>query len=324
MEEWTNLRPNLAGVSAWTLNGCLKKYDGFKQQLIEEQEEARRQRELLLAPPPRVVTHPGTDVPVYRLEELGRYPKLPASVKQLVATRQAALLAAASSPLRYTELWAEQWLATTGERVAGWALQQRLHKLQAAPGLRSKLRRFVETRQVAPGAAEELPDGADPATLEREAPAIVARHSMFPRVPDPVSDLLIRRKHEEVEELLYDEENFVEVLGAGRLGLPTVLSVPDILEEDGIHFKSKMSYIDLEELNVDEVIQTKVEDSCQKSKGYQRFNNINNFGSYLELNRLADSRSFEMRDTFGQRMASHRLCHSIVSDCLQEALGASN
>ena len=54
MEEWTNLRPNLAGVSAWTLNGCLKKYDGFKQQLIEEQEEARRQRELLLAPPPCV------------------------------------------------------------------------------------------------------------------------------------------------------------------------------------------------------------------------------------------------------------------------------
>ena len=37
MEEWTNLRPNLAGVSAWTLNGCLKKYDGFKQQLIKEQ-----------------------------------------------------------------------------------------------------------------------------------------------------------------------------------------------------------------------------------------------------------------------------------------------
>ena len=60
----------------------------------------RRQREqllLLLAPPPRVVTHPGTDVPVYWLEELSHYPKLPA------------LLFAASSPLRYTELWAKQW-----------------------------------------------------------------------------------------------------------------------------------------------------------------------------------------------------------------------
>ena len=51
---WTNLRPNLAGVSAWTLDGCLMKYDRFKQQLIGEQEEVRRQRELLLAPPPCV------------------------------------------------------------------------------------------------------------------------------------------------------------------------------------------------------------------------------------------------------------------------------
>ena len=41
---WTNLRPNLAGVSAWTLDGCLMKYDRFKQQLIGEQEEVRRQR----------------------------------------------------------------------------------------------------------------------------------------------------------------------------------------------------------------------------------------------------------------------------------------
>ena len=41
---WTNLRPNLAGVSAWTLDGCLMKYDRFKQQLIGEQEEVRTQR----------------------------------------------------------------------------------------------------------------------------------------------------------------------------------------------------------------------------------------------------------------------------------------
>ena len=50
------MRPNLAGVSAWTLDGCLMKYDRLKQQLIGEQEEVRRQRELLLAPPPCVNT----------------------------------------------------------------------------------------------------------------------------------------------------------------------------------------------------------------------------------------------------------------------------
>ena len=43
VEVWTNLRPNLAGVSAWTLDGCLMKYDRFKQQLIGEQEEVRDQ-----------------------------------------------------------------------------------------------------------------------------------------------------------------------------------------------------------------------------------------------------------------------------------------
>ena len=59
---WTNLRPNLAGVSAWTLDGCLMKYDRFKQQLIGEQEEVRTQRR-------------ATDVLVCWLQHIGLYPR---------------------------------------------------------------------------------------------------------------------------------------------------------------------------------------------------------------------------------------------------------
>ena len=67
VEVWTNLRPNLAGVSAWTLDGCLMKYDRFKQQLIGEQEEVQRQREVL----------PGAaaDVLVCWLQHIGLYPR---------------------------------------------------------------------------------------------------------------------------------------------------------------------------------------------------------------------------------------------------------
>ena len=52
--------------------------------LLDTNLTLRRQREqllLLLAPPPRVVTHPGTDVPVYWLRGWGvqQYNQLPVS-----------------------------------------------------------------------------------------------------------------------------------------------------------------------------------------------------------------------------------------------------
>ena len=144
---------------------------------------------------------------------------------------------------------------------------------------------------------------------------------MFPRVPDPVSDMLIRRKHEELDILAYDEENIVEVLGEGRLGLPVMISINDILEEEGLVFKPKMSYMEHEDINQDEVIRTKVRDSCEP-RGYQHFNNVNNFTSYLELSRLPEQEREDV-PTFGQKMASSWLCQSVISDCLSLALSKS-
>ena len=73
VEELTLLRPNMAA--------------GHKPHIAETARASAAAGAAAL-----VVTH----VPVYWLEELSRYPKLPA------------LLFAASSPLRNTELWAKQ------------------------------------------------------------------------------------------------------------------------------------------------------------------------------------------------------------------------
>ena len=315
MEEWSQLRPNMSGISAWTLNSYLKKFDGVKRTLIEDQEEARRLRELRAAPPVRMNCHPNTDIPIYKLSQLETYPKLPANVKQLIGSRQRALTSQPASSLRYLHLWAEQWLQETGERTEGWMLQQRLHKLQSSLSVRNKLRKFAEILE---GEAAERNADIDPLSFEYEDPVVAPRDSMFPRVPDPISDMLIRRKHEEVDILAYDEENLVEVLGDGRLGLPVMISINDIIEEDGLVFKSKMSYMDQEGLSQEEVIAAKLEDSCEP-KGYQHFNNVNNFTSYLELSRLPEQEQEDV-PTFGQKMASFWLCQSVVSDCLNKAL----
>ena len=119
MEEWSQLRPNMSGISAWTLNSYLKKFDGIKKQLIEEQEEARRRRELRAAPPVRVSCHRNTDIPIYKLPQLESYSKLPANIKQLIGSRQRALTSQLDSKTRYLNLWAEQWLLETGESVEG-------------------------------------------------------------------------------------------------------------------------------------------------------------------------------------------------------------
>ena len=315
MEEWSQLRPNMSGISAWTLNSYLKKFDGVKRTLIEEQQEARRLRELRAAPPVRMLCHPNTDIPIYKLDQLETYPKLSANVRQLIGSRQRALTSQSASSIRYLHLWAEQWLQETGERTEGWVLQQRLYKLTSSVSVRNKLRRFAEKLE---GEAAETKVEIDPLSFEYEDPVVAPRDSMIPRVPDPISDMVIRRKHTEVDTLTYDEENLVEVIGEGRLGLPVMITINDIIEEDGLVFRSKLSYMDQEDLSQDEVIATKLQDSCEP-RGYQQFYNINNFTSFLELSRLP-GREREDLPTFGQKMASFWLCQSVVSDCLNMAL----
>ena len=308
----------MSGISAYTLNSYLKKFDGVKRTLIEDQEEARRLRELRAAPPVRISCHPNTDIPIYKLSQLETFPKLPENVKQLIGSRQRALTSHPASSLRYLHLWSEQWLQETGEKTEGWVLQRRLHKLQSSSSVRNKLRRFVEILE---GEEAERKVDIDPLSFEFEDPVVAPRDSMFPRVPDPISDMLIRRKHEEVDILAYDEENIVEVLGEGRLGLPVMISINDILEEEGLVFKPKMSYMEHEDLSQEEVIRTKVQDSCEP-RGYQHFNNVNNFTSYLELSRLPEQEREDV-PTFGQKMASSWLCQSVISDCLNLALSKS-
>ena len=305
MEEWSQLRPNQSGVSAWTLNSHLKKFEAIKKQLVEEQEEEKKLRELRLAPPKRIRCHPNTDIPVFDLAALNDYPKLPANVKKLVSTRQRAL-AQAPSPqtagLSYLVTWAEIWLEETGQRVEGWRLRQQLHKLQGKHNVRNKLRRFMDIRTVLPGSAEEKME-VDLDSFEFQTPEVTGRDSTFPHVADQISDILIRKKSHHFDD--YEDEFLIEIIGEGRLDLPVIIDRRDILEEPGIKFRPKLKFLQTEE--------TEPALECQS-----KFYNFNNFENHLQLHRVGGKP--EKIQSFGQRMASHRHCSNLVLTCLSAAL----
>ena len=313
MEEWSQLRPNQSGLSAWTLNSHLKKFETIKKQLVDQQEEEKRLRELRLAPPKKISCHPNTDVPIYNLEALNEYHKLPSNVKQLISTRQRAMTA--SSSLSYLVSWAEQWRLQTGQTVQGWRLRQQLHKLQSKSSIRNKLKRFMDIRTVLPGSnLENLEVDLD--SFEYQSPEFASRESTFPFAADQVSDILIRRRSEQYND--YEEESLIEIVGEGRLDLPVIIDRREVLEEPGIHFRPKHKFMETdEEESKHSVMRDKVY-SCPKVDCRSQFYNFNNFKNHLELHRVPGPEDHVA--SFGQRMTVHRQCYSLVLSCLESAL----
>ena len=318
VEEWSKMKPNQSGISAWTLNNHLKKFDALKKQLVDEQEEERRQEELRRAPPVRVLCHPNTDIPIYNLEELLQHPKLPANVKMLIDTRQRSLSRPERSKLRYLEQWSQVWSSETGEKIPGWRLQQRLTQLLTKPSIRNKLRRFVQ--KFSPEPDQLISD--QETVVETSAPAVGGRVEMFPRVNNTVTDTLIRRKHEYLDMLDYDEENLVELLGSGKLGLPVVLGVDDIIEEEGLRLRPKISYIHPPHSSPDtqpppDDDQEKIYTCTTPHNTQLHFTNYNNYQYYLQLHKIPASQEKPCQ-TFGAMLASQRICGSIVSEIVSQ------
>ena len=64
VEEWGQLKPTQAGMSAYSLHSYLKRFDTPKAELVGAQEEVRRRKEALRAPPPiQYQTLPQSDIP---------------------------------------------------------------------------------------------------------------------------------------------------------------------------------------------------------------------------------------------------------------------
>ena len=318
MEEWSQLRPNQSGVSAWTLNSHLKKFEAIKKQLVEEQEEEKRLRELRLAPPKRIRCHPNTDIPVFDLAALNVYPKLPANVKKLISSRQKALsLSAQSGGLSYLVTWAELWLEETGQKVEGWRLRQQLHKLQAKHNVRNKLRRFMDITTVLADSSEEKTE-LDMDSFEFQTPEVTSRDSTFPQAADQISDILIRRKSQHFDD--YEDEFLIEIIGEGRLDLPVIIDRRDILEEAGIQFRPKLKFMESEEEEGEgsQLVRRSNVYICPVVDCQSKFYNFNNFDNHLQLHRIGGKP--EKMESFGQRMASHRHCLNLVLTCLSSAL----
>ena len=310
LEEWGRLRPNQAGISAWTLNSHLKKFDNLKRQLVEDQEEERRIKEA------RAVYHHNTDIPVYDLGQLSAMVKLPASVRMLVSTRQRALQRGdTDKQFSYLELWAKQWELETGDLVKGKELQNRLHQLQARPSVRHRLKQVMvtQTTEVIMSEKEEEQEIIDLDSFEFEVPAVGFRNTVFPRVDEQALDILVRRK---VKDDDY-KENWLETLGHSRLGLLMVADLKEIVDEDGIKFKSKLSYLNPEDDML--IIQgDPTQDclySCPQPLCTSQFQNYNNFLFHLSVHKNTAGLG-EQKQTFGQKMESYRICTDLVMECL--------
>ena len=323
VEEWARLRPNQAGISAWTLNSHLKKFDNLKRQLTEDQEEERRIKEARAAPPAKVVYHQNTDIPQYNLAQLSAAMKLPASVRILIATRQRAMQRMdRDMNMNYLELWAKQWELETGDQVEGRELQNRLHQLQARPSVRYRLKQVVVMQNEVKSENVEEQRDFDPDSFEFEAPTIGFRNTVFPRVDEHALDILVRRKmkddgapHDDKE----DKETWLETLGHSRLGLPIVRNLKEIVDEEGIKCKPKVSYLDADEGELT-VQGDPVEDSihtCPHPSCSSQFQNYNNFLFHLSVHKNTAG-LFEQKQTFGQKMESYRICTDLVMECFDQ------
>jgi len=322
VEEWGRLRPNQSGISAWTLNSHLKKFDNLKRQLMDDQLEDRRIREAKAAPPATVQFHHNTNIPLYNLTQLSSCSKLPTTIRQLVATRQRAKLRQdTDQQLNYLELWANQWEMEFGEKVEGMELQNRLHQMQARPSVRYRLKQFMVTQtenmEIEEGKEKEEVD------LERyefETPPIGHRNSVFPGVPGQALDILVRRKV--LGDAIDDDEkeSWVETLGQSRLGLPIVTDVREIVDEDGIKFKAKMKYLNSNQ-SIIKIQGRSSQDGlhcCPHPKCPHQFQNYNNFMFHLDLHKNTAGQSGNL-ETFSQHFGLWTLCSDLVIECLATA-----
>jgi len=321
VEEWGRLRPNQAGISAWTLNSHLKKFDNLKRQLLDEQLEERRLREARAAPPAQVVCHHNTSIPIYNLSQLSSCSKLPSSVRLMVATRQRAMQREdLDRQLNYLELWSLQWEMETGEQVEGIELQNRLHQMQARPSVRHRLKQVmvtqIEDKEVEEGKFKEE---IDLDRFEFEVPAVGYRNTVFPRVAEQALDILVRRKVEADASEDDDKETWLETLGHSRLGLPIVTGVKEIVNEEGMKYKPKVTY-----LTPRQGIMTIQGDSSQEGLHCcphplcsAQFQNYNNFLFHLSVHKNTAGLGGH-EETFGHKMAAHRLCRELVMECLEK------
>ena len=155
---------------------------------------------------------------------------------------------------------------------------------------------------------------------------------MFPRIADTISEVLIRRKQDDEIESLdffgYEEENFVEVLGVGRLGLPVAIVVNDFIEEEGIQYRPKMNYMKKDNSDINLIKSSFQQNklySCPKQFCSKRFSNFNNFQFHLQVHKLSSAPAAPaVSSTFGQKMASYHFCQSIVKDCLSVAFAQTS
>jgi len=322
VEEWGRLRPNQAGISAWTLNSHLKKFDNLKRQLMDDQLEDRRIREAKAAPPATVQFHHNTNIPLYNLTQLSSCSKLPTTIRQLVATRQRAKLRQdTDQQLNYLELWANQWEMELGEKVEGMELQNRLHQMQARPSVRYRLKQFMVTQTENMEFEEgKVKEEVDLERYEFETPPIGHRNSVFPGVPGQALDILVRRKV--LGDAIDDDEkeSWVETLGQSRLGLPIVTDVREIVDEDGIKFKAKMKYLNSNQ-SIIKIQGRSSQDGlhcCPHPKCPHQFQNYNNFMFHLDLHKNTAGQSGNL-ETFSQHFGLWTLCSDLVIECLATA-----
>merc|ERR1719237_541651 len=118
------------------------------------------------------------------------------------------------------------------------------------------------------------------------------------------------------------DEAEVEVLGSGALGLPAILPIKEVLEDvDGLALRPKARYLKEEPVREPFPQQNpgKSHLSCPLVSCRAIFESYANLQFHISLH----SQNYEEEEkvpTFGQSLESQRVCRSLVTECLDEAL----
>ncbi|QQP51293.1 Uncharacterized protein FKW44_012615, partial [Caligus rogercresseyi] len=153
VEEWKKVRPDMGHMSIWTLNAYVRKFDQFRNKLLEAKQKKAEESHSASASTAYMTGEkrrkripiryfPNSSIPVYDLEVLLGLKAVSKEVKDLIFTRQRAMEAKLkeSPKLTLDYLWPQEWTKLQPSALLANQLRNMLWSVERFPSNMERLR----------------------------------------------------------------------------------------------------------------------------------------------------------------------------------------
>ncbi|XP_040572147.1 uncharacterized protein [Lepeophtheirus salmonis] len=141
LEEWKKVRPKLSHLSIWTLNAYVRKFDQFKNKIMNSKQLKKTENSGIKSNTALVKYFPNTCIPVYDIALVRSLSEVSKEVKDLIFTRQRAMEVKVIDKSNYTldYLWPIEWKKIYGVDVPANHLKNKLWSVERFPANMERL-----------------------------------------------------------------------------------------------------------------------------------------------------------------------------------------